>query len=125
MQSHKHPFSYIYQTSHDHREKSAQHPELNYLLAAPISTKINAIGCSHSTAIKGTLVDLKDHKESDTLTHTKPRELGHQVKSYWLAIGTESLTEAMALQGLVDWKGRPVNPKRHGGVKATMFIYCK
>jgi hypothetical protein len=31
----------------------------------------------------------------------------------------------MALQGLVDWKGRPVNPKRHGGVKATMFIYCK
>lgn len=29
----------------------------------------------------------------------------------------------MALQGLVDWKGRPVNPKRHGGVKATMFIY--
>ncbi|CAL4903693.1 unnamed protein product [Urochloa decumbens] len=29
----------------------------------------------------------------------------------------------MASQGLVDWKGRPVNPKRHGGVKATMFIY--
>ncbi|KAL6642412.1 hypothetical protein ACP70R_020593 [Stipagrostis hirtigluma subsp. patula] len=30
----------------------------------------------------------------------------------------------MALQGLVDWKGRPVvNPKRHGGLKATMFIY--
>lgn len=27
------------------------------------------------------------------------------------------------LQCLVDWKGRPVNPKRHGGVKATMFIY--
>ncbi|KAF8725406.1 hypothetical protein HU200_007523 [Digitaria exilis] len=29
----------------------------------------------------------------------------------------------MALQRLVDWKGRPVNPKQHGGVKATMFIY--
>lgn len=29
----------------------------------------------------------------------------------------------MTLQGLVDWKGRPVNPKLHGGVKATMFIY--
>ncbi|CAN6381509.1 unnamed protein product [Urochloa humidicola] len=29
----------------------------------------------------------------------------------------------MALQGLVDWKARPVNPKRHGGVKASMFIY--
>ncbi|CAN6349247.1 unnamed protein product [Urochloa humidicola] len=29
----------------------------------------------------------------------------------------------MASQGLVDWKGRPINPKRHGGVKATMFIY--
>ncbi|XP_066359041.1 protein NRT1/ PTR FAMILY 4.3-like isoform X1 [Miscanthus floridulus] len=29
----------------------------------------------------------------------------------------------MALQCLVDWKGRPVNPQRQGGVKATMFIY--
>ncbi|KAL6642413.1 hypothetical protein ACP70R_020594 [Stipagrostis hirtigluma subsp. patula] len=29
----------------------------------------------------------------------------------------------MALQGLVDWRGRPVNPTRHGGVKATMFVY--
>ncbi|CAN6330869.1 unnamed protein product [Urochloa humidicola] len=29
----------------------------------------------------------------------------------------------MASLGLVDWKGRPYNPKRHGGVKATMFIY--
>lgn len=29
----------------------------------------------------------------------------------------------MALQCLVDWKGQPVNPKRHGGVKATTFIY--
>ncbi|WVZ89181.1 hypothetical protein U9M48_035614 [Paspalum notatum var. saurae] len=29
----------------------------------------------------------------------------------------------MAMQCLVDWKGRPVNPKRHGGVKASMFIY--
>ncbi|KAF0888812.1 hypothetical protein E2562_017807 [Oryza meyeriana var. granulata] len=28
----------------------------------------------------------------------------------------------MALQGLVDWRGRPVNPSRHGGVKAAMFI---
>ena len=25
----------------------------------------------------------------------------------------------MALQGLVDWRGRPVNQKRHGGVKAS------
>ncbi|CAL4980683.1 unnamed protein product [Urochloa decumbens] len=29
----------------------------------------------------------------------------------------------MAFQCLVDWKGRPVNPKRHGGVKASIFIY--
>ncbi|RCV15876.1 hypothetical protein SETIT_3G093400v2 [Setaria italica] len=29
----------------------------------------------------------------------------------------------MACQGLVDWKGRLVNPKQHGGAKATMFIY--
>ncbi|GJM87688.1 hypothetical protein PR202_ga03666 [Eleusine coracana subsp. coracana] len=29
----------------------------------------------------------------------------------------------MALQDFIDWKGRSVNPKRHGGVKATMFIY--
>ncbi|KAK3136377.1 hypothetical protein QOZ80_5BG0433040 [Eleusine coracana subsp. coracana] len=29
----------------------------------------------------------------------------------------------MALQGLIDWKGRSVNPKKHGGVKATMFIH--
>ncbi|PAN16459.1 hypothetical protein PAHAL_3G062400 [Panicum hallii] len=29
----------------------------------------------------------------------------------------------MALEGLVDWKGQPVNPKRHGGMKATMFIH--
>ncbi|TVU51463.1 hypothetical protein EJB05_02895, partial [Eragrostis curvula] len=29
----------------------------------------------------------------------------------------------MALQGLVDWRGRPVNQKRHGGVKATLFIH--
>ncbi|PAN16460.1 hypothetical protein PAHAL_3G062500 [Panicum hallii] len=29
----------------------------------------------------------------------------------------------MALQGLVDWRGRPVNQKRHGGVKASMFIH--
>uniref|UniRef100_A0A0E0MKV7 Major facilitator superfamily (MFS) profile domain-containing protein n=1 Tax=Oryza punctata TaxID=4537 RepID=A0A0E0MKV7_ORYPU len=29
----------------------------------------------------------------------------------------------MALQGLVDWRGRPVDPRRHGGVKAVMFIY--
>ncbi|XP_040385311.1 protein NRT1/ PTR FAMILY 4.6-like, partial [Oryza brachyantha] len=35
----------------------------------------------------------------------------------------EDLELAMALQGLVDWRGRPVDPKRHGGVKAAMFIY--
>uniref|UniRef100_A0A0D9XXY5 Major facilitator superfamily (MFS) profile domain-containing protein n=1 Tax=Leersia perrieri TaxID=77586 RepID=A0A0D9XXY5_9ORYZ len=29
----------------------------------------------------------------------------------------------MALQGLVDWRGRPFDPRRHGGVKAAMFIY--
>ncbi|KAL6642414.1 hypothetical protein ACP70R_020595 [Stipagrostis hirtigluma subsp. patula] len=29
----------------------------------------------------------------------------------------------MALQGLVDWRGRPVNRKRHGRVKATMFVH--
>ncbi|KAL6905898.1 hypothetical protein ACP4OV_003499 [Aristida adscensionis] len=29
----------------------------------------------------------------------------------------------MALQGLVDWRGRPVNGKRHGGVRATLFVY--
>lgn len=29
----------------------------------------------------------------------------------------------MAVQGIVDWRGRPVHPKRHGGVKAAMFIY--
>ncbi|XP_062203522.1 protein NRT1/ PTR FAMILY 4.5-like [Phragmites australis] len=29
----------------------------------------------------------------------------------------------MASQGLVTWKGQPVSRKRHGGVKATMFIY--
>ncbi|KAG8051131.1 hypothetical protein GUJ93_ZPchr0009g2272 [Zizania palustris] len=29
----------------------------------------------------------------------------------------------MALQGLVDWRGRPIDPTRHGGVKAAMFIY--
>ncbi|KAL6905872.1 hypothetical protein ACP4OV_003473 [Aristida adscensionis] len=29
----------------------------------------------------------------------------------------------MALQGLVDWRGRTVNPKRHGGVRATMFVH--
>jgi hypothetical protein len=46
--------------------------------------------------------------------------------SLW-PIGVENWEKprAMALQDLVDWKGRPVNPKRHGGVKATMFIYCK
>ncbi|RCV15875.1 hypothetical protein SETIT_3G093300v2 [Setaria italica] len=29
----------------------------------------------------------------------------------------------MALQGLADWRGRPVNQKRHGGVKASVFIH--
>ncbi|KAG0520591.1 hypothetical protein BDA96_08G087400 [Sorghum bicolor] len=29
----------------------------------------------------------------------------------------------MALQGLVDWKGQPVTGKRHGGVKASVFIH--
>ncbi|CAL4896449.1 unnamed protein product [Urochloa decumbens] len=29
----------------------------------------------------------------------------------------------MALQGLVDWRGGPVNQKKHGGVKASMFIH--
>ncbi|KAM3386126.1 hypothetical protein ACQJBY_009648 [Aegilops geniculata] len=26
--------------------------------------------------------------------------------------------------GLVDWRGRPVNPKRHGGVRASIFIHA-
>jgi hypothetical protein len=25
--------------------------------------------------------------------------------------------------GLVDWRGRPVNPKKHGGVRASIFIH--
>ncbi|CAN6335841.1 unnamed protein product [Urochloa humidicola] len=29
----------------------------------------------------------------------------------------------MALQGLVDWRGRPVNQKKHGGVRASVFIH--
>ncbi|RLM99111.1 protein NRT1/ PTR FAMILY 4.3-like [Panicum miliaceum] len=29
----------------------------------------------------------------------------------------------MGLQGLVDWRGRPVNQKKHGGVKASLFIH--
>jgi len=34
-------------------------------------------------------------------------------------------TEPMALQGLVDWKGQPVTGKRHGGVRASVFIHGK
>lgn len=30
---------------------------------------------------------------------------------------------ALQVQGLVDWRGRPVDPRRHGGLKAVMFIY--
>ena len=26
--------------------------------------------------------------------------------------------------GLVDWRGRPIDTKKHGGVRASMFIYC-
>lgn len=26
--------------------------------------------------------------------------------------------------GLVDWRGRPVNPKKHGGVRASIFIHA-
>ncbi|CAL4911095.1 unnamed protein product [Urochloa decumbens] len=29
----------------------------------------------------------------------------------------------MALQGLVDWRGRPLNQKKHGGVRASVFIH--
>ncbi|CAN6330870.1 unnamed protein product [Urochloa humidicola] len=29
----------------------------------------------------------------------------------------------MALQGLVDWRGQPVNQKKHGGVRASLFIH--
>jgi hypothetical protein len=31
----------------------------------------------------------------------------------------------MALQGLVDWRGHPVNQKKQGGVRASVFIHCK
>ncbi|RLN28489.1 hypothetical protein C2845_PM05G07890 [Panicum miliaceum] len=31
----------------------------------------------------------------------------------------------MALQGLVDWRGRPVNHKKHGGVRASLFIHSQ
>jgi hypothetical protein len=27
--------------------------------------------------------------------------------------------------GLVDWRGRPVNTKKHGGVRASIFIHGK
>ncbi|XP_010930190.1 protein NRT1/ PTR FAMILY 4.6 isoform X2 [Elaeis guineensis] len=29
----------------------------------------------------------------------------------------------MAIQGFVDWRGNPVNKKRHGGVRTSYFIY--
>jgi hypothetical protein len=27
--------------------------------------------------------------------------------------------------GLVDWRGRPVNKKKHGGLRASIFIHGK
>ncbi|KAF3330930.1 protein NRT1/ PTR FAMILY 4.6-like isoform X1 [Carex littledalei] len=29
----------------------------------------------------------------------------------------------MTVQGLVEWRGRPVNPKWHGGVRAALFLH--
>jgi hypothetical protein len=38
----------------------------------------------------------------------------------------EESTESMgSSSGLVDWRGRPVNTKRHGGVRASIFIHGK
>ena len=31
----------------------------------------------------------------------------------------------MACEGLVDWKGKPINTKVHGGVRAAWYLYCK
>lgn len=31
----------------------------------------------------------------------------------------------MATGGLVDWRGKPINRKVHGGVRAAWFLYCK
>ncbi|KAJ1271658.1 hypothetical protein BS78_06G143500 [Paspalum vaginatum] len=30
----------------------------------------------------------------------------------------------MAIRGLVDWRGSPINKEVHGGVRAAWFIYC-
>ncbi|CAO2163605.1 unnamed protein product [Urochloa humidicola] len=30
----------------------------------------------------------------------------------------------MATVGLVDWRGKPINKKVHGGVRAALFLYC-
>lgn len=31
----------------------------------------------------------------------------------------------MALEGHVDWRGDAVDARRHGGIKATLFLYGK
>jgi hypothetical protein len=67
------------------------------------------MGCTSSTAIKKAQVQAilvacgKDWEELKYVTTTEP----------------------MALQGLVDWRGRPVTGKRHGGVRASVFIHGK
>ncbi|KAJ3675406.1 hypothetical protein LUZ60_004448 [Juncus effusus] len=27
------------------------------------------------------------------------------------------------MEGIVDWRGNPIDPKRHGGIRATLFLY--
>lgn len=31
----------------------------------------------------------------------------------------------MACEGLVNWRGKPINTKVHGGVRAAWYLYCK
>jgi len=31
----------------------------------------------------------------------------------------------MGVQGFIDWKGNPIDKKKHGGIRAALFIQCE
>jgi hypothetical protein len=51
---------------------------------------------------------------------------GEREREQIRAKSREERTESMgSSSGLVDWRGRPVNTKKHGGVRASIFIHGK